>query len=132
MSCIVKRRRGDRVYYEEVENVRVDGKPVQRFIRYIGTSPDAPPRKFSLEPRDSAYLALSLAAGTLTANEVFEILEQQGQRFSKESLDRIGLVYSFGEKTCSLSLYYTRRSRPRRGARSAGKGSGRTRPGRGG
>lgn len=36
MSYICRRRRGDKIYLEEVESRRVNGKVVQRFIRYVG------------------------------------------------------------------------------------------------
>ena len=130
MSFIRQRRVGGQVYFEEVESVRVNGKVRQRYIRYVGKTPDAPPRKFKLEAQNSSYIALKLATGKLTPNEVFEILEQQGERFSKESLERIGLFYAFGEKTTSLSLYYARKSRRRGGAPSAAGASAPTRRGR--
>jgi transposase len=36
MSYICRRRRGDKTYLEEVESQRVNGKVVQRYIRYVG------------------------------------------------------------------------------------------------
>ena len=40
MSFIRKFKRGGRIYLAEVENRRVDGKVVQRFIRYVGKEAD--------------------------------------------------------------------------------------------
>jgi len=40
MSFIRKRRKNGQIYLEEVENVRIDGKIVQRFIRYVGREAD--------------------------------------------------------------------------------------------
>ena len=40
MSFIRKIRKGDRIYLAEVESRRVEGKVVQRFIRYIGKEAD--------------------------------------------------------------------------------------------
>lgn len=40
MSFIRKIRKGDRIYLAEVENHRVEGKVVQRFIRYVGKEAD--------------------------------------------------------------------------------------------
>jgi len=40
MSFIRKRRRNGQIYLEEVENVRVNGKVVQKFIRHIGREAD--------------------------------------------------------------------------------------------
>ena len=36
MSYICRRRRGNKIYLEEVESQRVNGKVVQRYIRYVG------------------------------------------------------------------------------------------------
>jgi hypothetical protein len=36
MSYICRRRRGDKIYLEEVESQRVNGKVIQRYIRYVG------------------------------------------------------------------------------------------------
>src|SRR3990172_1926846 len=131
MGTIVKRRRGGRGYYEEVESYRADGKVRQRFIRYIGTSPDALATKFPLAPKDLSYLALHLANGSLTPEEVFDILDHQGARFSRDELAKAGLVFDFGEKNAVLSLFYARSRRSRAGARSAATASKPTRPGRG-
>ncbi|OFZ47058.1 MAG: hypothetical protein A2504_00305 [Bdellovibrionales bacterium RIFOXYD12_FULL_39_22] len=40
MSFIRERKRNGQIYLEEVENIRVDGKIVQRFIRHIGREAD--------------------------------------------------------------------------------------------
>jgi transposase len=40
MGFIRKRKRKDQIYLEEVENVRVGGKVIQRFIRHIGREAD--------------------------------------------------------------------------------------------
>ena len=40
MSFIRKVRRGDKVYLQEVESQRINGKVVQRYIRYVGREAD--------------------------------------------------------------------------------------------
>ena len=40
MSFIRKYTKGDKVYLAEVENQRIKGKVVQRFIRYVGKEAD--------------------------------------------------------------------------------------------
>ena len=40
MSFIRKIKKGDKTYLAEVENRRVEGKVVQRFIRYVGKQAD--------------------------------------------------------------------------------------------
>ena len=131
MSFIRKIRRGSRVYFAEVEGVREGRRVRQRLIRYIGTSPDALATKFPLAPKDLSYLALHLANGSLTPEEVFDILDHQGATFSRDELAKAGLVFDFGEKNAVLSLFYARSRRSRAGARSAATASKHTRPGRG-
>lgn len=41
MSFIKKRKRNGKIYLEEVESVRVDGKVVQKHIKYIGRELDS-------------------------------------------------------------------------------------------
>jgi len=40
MSFIRKRKRGGQIYLEEVENVRKNGRVVQKFIRHVGREAD--------------------------------------------------------------------------------------------
>jgi hypothetical protein len=40
MSYIRKRKRNGKVYLEEVESKRIDGKVVQKHIRYVGREAD--------------------------------------------------------------------------------------------
>jgi hypothetical protein len=40
MSFIRRIERGDKVYLAEVENVRIDGKLIQRRIRYVSREAD--------------------------------------------------------------------------------------------
>jgi len=41
MPFIRKHKRNGRIYLAEVENRRVDGKVVQKFIRYVGVEPNS-------------------------------------------------------------------------------------------
>ena len=47
MSFIRKIRRGDKIYLQEVESVRIDGKVVQRYIRYVGREADDKKKLFT-------------------------------------------------------------------------------------
>ena len=120
MSFIRKIKRGNSVYYAEVENKRIGGKVVQKHIRYLGKDPEAPPRKAEISDVGFGYLATMLMQKALTPNDVFEFLENQGIKVSKEELEKIGLFYDFGKKTFSVYLYYPKTSKPRPGAKYAG------------
>ncbi len=107
MSFIRKIKRGGKIYYAEVENLWINGKCVQKHIQSLGTDPNHP-TNFLIEPVHFSYLAVRLMQGDLTPNEVFVMLEGMGQPVRRESLERIGIYYDFGEKTFSIYLFYTR------------------------
>ena len=120
MSFVRKIKRGNSVYYAEVENKRVNGKVVQRYIRYLGKDPNAPPKKAEINDVGFGYLATMLMQKALTANDVFEFLEDQGITVSREELAKIGLFYDFGKKTFSVYLSYQKTSKRKPAAGDAG------------
>jgi len=108
MSFIRKIKRGEKIYYAEVENRWINGKCVQKHIRSLGTDPNQP-KSLPIEPVHFSYLAVRLMQGDLTPNEVFEMLEGMGQPVRRESLERIGIYYDF-EKKRTQSTYSTKRA----------------------
>ena len=99
-----------KVYYAEVESVRVDGKVVQRHIRSLGTDPSFP-TNFPIDNVQFSYLAVRLMQGDLTPNEVIEMLEGMGHPVIRDSLERIGINYDFEKKTFYIYLFYTKNSK---------------------
>jgi len=99
--------------YAEVKSVRINGKVVQKYIRPLGTDPKHP-TNIPLESIHFSYLALRLIQDTLTANDLFEMLETMGQPIIKEELERIGINYNFQKKTYSISLFYQKKSKSKR------------------
>ncbi len=111
-----------KTYYAEVESVREGNKVIQRYIRSLGSDPNAP-TNFPLEPMHFSYLALRLMHGSLTANDVFEMLEGMGNPVTKNDLESIGIHYDFGKKTFSVYLYYPKNSKLKSDVSDAGKDS---------
>ena len=106
----IKRKNKDgtiKTYYAEVESVREGDKVVQRYIRSLGTDPENP-TNIPIEPTHFSYLSLRLMQGSLTPNDLFEMLENMGQPVKKEDLKRLGIHYDFEKKTYSISLFYTK------------------------
>jgi len=99
-----------KVYYAEVESVRVGGKVIQRHIRSLGTNPSFP-TNFPLENVQFSYLAVRLMQGDLTPNEVFDMLEGMGHPVIRDSLERIGINYNFEKKTFNIYLFYPKNSK---------------------
>jgi len=120
MSFIRKIKHGNSVYYAEVENKWVNGKVVQKHIRYLGKDPAAPPKKAEISDMGFGYLATMLMQKALTPNDVFEFLENQGIKVSKEELEKVGLFYDFEKKTFSVYLSYSKTSKQKTDAKDAG------------
>ena len=110
MSFIRKIRRGDRIYYDEVENVRVNGKVVQRHVRYIGTDKDRP-TSFPVDRMHFGYIATRLMQGDLSASELLDMIEKMGHSVMREDLESVGIRYTFKKNDLRISLYYARRYR---------------------
>ncbi|KAF5417836.1 MAG: hypothetical protein C5S38_00820 [Candidatus Methanophagaceae archaeon] len=110
MSFIRKIKRGEKIYYAEVENRWINGKCVQKHIRSLGTDPDRP-TNLPIEPVHFSYLAVRLMQGDLTPNEVFDMLEGMGHPVTRDSLERIGINYDFGKKTFCIYLFYPKNSK---------------------
>lgn len=106
MSFIRKIKKGDKIYYAEVMNERIDGKVVQRHIRYIGTDPDAPPKKFELDQKELGKLLDLISKNSITPDDIFNILEKSGKPVSREKLKKFGIEYDVSKKTYYIFLRY--------------------------
>jgi hypothetical protein len=106
MSFIRQIKRGKCTYYDEVENERINGKVVQRHIRYIGTNPDAPRKRFELEQLDLIKILELLSSNSLTPDDIFTILENSGHIVTRGKLKKVGIEYDLSKKTTSIYLRY--------------------------
>lgn len=106
MSFTRKIKKDDHIYYAEVENERVDGKVVQRHIRYIGTNPNAPRKRFELKQLDLIKILELLSSNSLTPDDIFTILENSGHIVTRGKLKKIGVEYELLKKTISIYLRY--------------------------
>lgn len=106
MSFVREIKRGNKVYYAEVENERIDGKVVQRHIRYIGTDPNAPPKRFELERSELDKLIELISKNSLTPDDIFSILEKCGKPVTRGKLNKFGIEYDITKKTFFIYLRY--------------------------
>ena len=120
MTFIRKIKKGDKVYYQEVENKWINGSTVQKHIRYIGRDRENPDR-IPLEKVQFGYIATRLMQGDLSGNDLFDMIEKMGNHVNRENLERIGLYYDFKKNSFSLTLYRKRSSGNRKAAGNAGK-----------
>ena len=107
MSFIRGKKVGSQTYYYEVENKKVNGKTVQKHIRYIGKDKDSPDH-IPLERIHFGYIATRLMQGDLSSNELCDMIERMGTHVDQKDLERIGLHYNFKKNSFSLSLYRKR------------------------
>jgi len=77
-----------KTYFAEVESVRVGGKVVQNYVRSLGTDPKNP-TTIPIEPVHFSYLLLRLMQDALTANDLFEMLENMDSQFEKMNLQKL-------------------------------------------
>ena len=111
-----------KTYYAEVESIREGNKVHQKYIRSLGTDPTKP-SNYPLQSVHFSYLALRLMQGSLTPNDVFEMLDGMGTPVTRNELERIGIYYNFEKKTFSIYLHYEKNSKTKNNAKSAEKNS---------
>ena len=99
MSFIRKIKKGDKIYYAEVVNERIDGKVVQRHIRYIGKDPDSPQTKFELSKEDLDQLLDMILKNSITPDDIFNVLEKGGKPVTRGKLKKFGIEYDVSKKT---------------------------------
>jgi hypothetical protein len=106
MSFIRKIKKGDKIYYAEVVNERIEGKAVQRHIRYIGKDPDALPTRFELGKEELGQLLDMILKNSITPDDIFNVLEKSGKPVSRGKLKKFGIEYDVSKKTYYIFLRY--------------------------
>ena len=106
MSFIREIKKGDKVYYAEVKNERVNGKVVQRHIRYIGKDPNAPLNRFEMDVKELGKLLDKISNNSVTPDDVFDILEKSGKPIMRGELKKFGIEYDIQKKTYFIFLKY--------------------------
>ncbi len=121
-----------RTYYERVESYREGGKVHQRRLHYLGTSPIEP---IPLPPAHLGLLATRLATGSLSAQDLFDFVQQMGVELPRVPLEALAIRYDFQKKHSELRLYPStpsgrppsRAGRPRASRTPTPRRSGRSR-----
>ena len=88
-------------YYALVENKRVDGKVVQKVLKYLGTSPNL--RELQLDPESAGVIAQTLMSGSATTAEVKKVLKEIGMPV-KGRLKKVSLIYNPPLKKLTLRV----------------------------
>jgi hypothetical protein len=95
----IKTRSG--TYYARVENYREGGKVHQRYLKYLGTSPNT--IEIPLEPALAGPIAEALMSGTLSSKELKQRLKDMGIEV-KGRIQRIKLDFNPPRKRLTLRI----------------------------
>jgi len=106
MSFIRKIKKGDKIYYAEVINERINGKVVQRHVRYIGTDPETPQTRFELGKKELKQLLDQILTDSITPDDILNILEKSGKPVTRGKLKKFGIEYDLTKKTYYIFLRY--------------------------
>lgn len=100
-------KRGPRTYYYEVEDVWNPRKKQSRrkVLRYLGKSPIPPIEPIPLPPAHLGLLATCLATGSLSAQDLFDFVQQMGIELPRVPLEALAIRYDFQKKHSELRLY---------------------------
>lgn len=115
-TFIRKIRQGDKIRYAEVWNERRGKKVIQHHVRYLGSDPDnlPDPSSFDIEKIHFGYLAQLILSDTISADDVYLMLDGMGKSVKRKELKEIVIRYNIDEKKTRLHLVF-----PRKGKSSA-------------
>lgn len=99
-TFIRKIRQGDKIRYAEVWNERRGKKVIQHHVRYLGSDPDnlPDPSSFDIEKIHFGYLAQLILSDTISADDVYLMLDGMGKSVKRKELKEIVIRYNIEEK----------------------------------
>jgi hypothetical protein len=91
---------GDKIRYAEVWNERQGKKVIQHHVRYLGCDPDnlPDPSSFDLETIHFGFLAQMILNDTLSADDVYLMLDGMDKPVKRKELKEIVIRYNIAEK----------------------------------
>lgn len=117
-TFIRKIKQGDKIRYAEVWNERQGKKIIQHHVRYVGSDPDKipEPSSFVIEKLHFGYLAQLLLSDSLSANDIYLMLDGMGQSIERKEIKQIIIRYKLDEKKTLLQLIFSRKRKKKVGA----------------
>ena len=112
-TFIRKIKQGDKIRYAEVWNERREKKVIQHHVRYLGSDPDnlPDPSSFDIEKIHFGYLAQLILSDTLSADDVYLMLDGMGKPVKRKELKEIVIRYNIEEKKTRLRLVFRRKGK---------------------
>jgi hypothetical protein len=101
-----KIKQGDKIRYAEVWNERVGKKIIQHHVRYLGSDPNniSEPSSFNIEKLQFGYLAQLILSDSLSANDIYLMLDSMGKSIERKEIKQIIIRYKLDEKKTQLQL----------------------------
>ena len=112
-TFIRKIRQRDKIRYAEVWNERRGKKVIQHHVRYLGSDPDnlPDPSSFDIEKIHFGYLAQLILSDTISADDVYLMLDGMGKPVKRKELKEIVIRYNIEGKKTRLHLVFRRKGK---------------------
>jgi hypothetical protein len=112
-TFIRKIKQGDKIRYAEVWNERQGKKVIQHHVRYLGSDLDnlPDPSSFDIEKVHFGYLAQLILSDTISADDVYLMLDGMGKPVKRKELKEIVIRYNIAEKKTRLHLVFRRKGK---------------------
>jgi hypothetical protein len=110
-TFIRKIKQGDKIRYAEVWNERQGKKVNQHHVRYLGSDPTnlPEPSSFKIEKLQFGYLAQLILNDSLSANDIYLMLDGMGKSIERKEIKQIIIRYKLDEKKTQLQLIFLRK-----------------------
>ncbi len=106
-----KIKQGDKIRYAEVWNERQGKKVIQHHVRYLGSDPDnlPEPSSFKIEKLQFGYLAQLILSDSLSANDIYTMLDGMGKSIEHKEIKQIIFRYKLDEKKTQLQIIFLKK-----------------------
>ena len=110
-TFIRKIKQGDKIRYAEVWNERRGKKVIQHHVRYLGSDPNnlPEPSSFNIEKIHIGYLAQLILSDTLSADDIYLMLDGMGKSVERKEIKDIVIRYKLNEKKTRLHLVFPKK-----------------------
>ena len=110
-TFIRKIKQGDKIRYAEVWNERRGKKVIQHHVRYLGSDPNnlPEPSSFNIEKNHFGYLAQLILSDTLSADDIYLMLDGMGKSVERKEIKDILIRYKLNEKKTRLHLIFPKK-----------------------
>ena len=110
-TFIRKIKQGDKIRYAEVWNERRGNKVIQHHVRYLGSDPNnlPEPSSFNIEKIHFGYLAQLILSDTLSADDIYLMLDGMGKSVERKEIKDILIRYKLNEKKTRLHLVFPKK-----------------------